>query len=81
MCVHARVTIILTVINHLATASTCSSEPGALLLDAAGLFAEGDARCDEATRALMRDDAGAALATGVQQCIGAALAEWDHANQ
>lgn len=61
-----------------------SPDPGALLLDAAALYADGDARCDEATRALMRgggDDAGGAMAVGVAQTIGAALAEWDHADQ
>ena len=62
-----------------AVRSLGSSEPGALLLDAAALFADGDARCDEAMRSLVREDG--ALAAGVAQTIAAALVEWDAGNQ
>ena len=64
----------------LAVRAIGSTAPGALLLDACTMFMEEDAKCDEAIRSLLRDPAGG-LPDGVLECIGAALAEWDPANQ
>lgn len=63
----------------LAVRSIGSTSPGALLLDACAMFLDEDAKCDEAIRSLLREPG--ALADGVAECIGAALAEFDPANQ
>lgn len=51
-----------------------STEPGALLADAASAFAEGDARCDETIRTLIAEDR---LGEAIGECVSAAGCEWD----
>jgi hypothetical protein len=51
-----------------------STDPGALLADAATAFADGDARCDETIRTLIAEDS---LADAVSECMAAAGHEWD----